>query len=137
MFLKMYTGLSCPKLTEAEFQIQMANNDNTIRVSVSPSDDAVSYVSGIIIEDDYAALGENGLVSYINGLVSDGAELKAGVSDELYSDLFWHTRYYAFAGIRAIMLLPRRSMTVLCTALRLWRVSGLTGHMLSSLPKER
>ena len=98
MFLKMYTGLSCPKLTEAEFQIQMANNDNTIRVSVSPSDDAVSYVSGIIIEDDYAALGENGLVSYINGLVSDGAELKAGVSDELYSDLFWHTRYYAFAA---------------------------------------
>ena len=27
MFLKMYTGLSSPKLTEAEFQIQMANND--------------------------------------------------------------------------------------------------------------
>lgn len=97
--------------------------------SVSPSDDAVSYVSGIIIEDDYAALGENGLVSYINGLVSDGAELKAGVSDA--------NCIRTCSGIRAIMLLPRRSMTVLCTALRLWRVSGLTGHMLSSLPKER
>ena len=128
MFLKMYTGLSCPKLTEAEFQIQMANNDNTIRVSVSPSDDAVSYVSGIIIEDDYAALGENGLVSYINGLVSDGAELKAACPTNCIRTC---------SGIRAIMLLPRRSMTVLCTALRLWRVSGLTGHMLSSLPKER
>lgn len=83
---------------ECNLAISMGSDGNTVRVSVAPSDESVDYLYGIIMEDDYAALGEDGLVSYINDLISEGAELKQGSSSELYSDLFWHTRYYAFAA---------------------------------------
>lgn len=83
---------------ECNLVISMGSDDNTVRVSVAPSDESVDYLYGIIMEDDYAALGEDGLVSYINDLISKGAPLKQGSSSELYSDLFWHTRYYAFAA---------------------------------------
>ncbi len=83
---------------ECNLAISMGSDGNTVRVSVAPSDESVDYLYGIIMEDDYAALGEDGLVAYINELISKGAELKQGSSSELYSDLFWHTRYYAFAA---------------------------------------
>lgn len=83
---------------ECNLAISMGSDGNTVRVSVAPSDESVDYLYGIIMEDDYAALGEDGLVSYINELISKGAPLKQGSSSELYSDLFWHTRYYAFAA---------------------------------------
>lgn len=70
----------------SEFTVDMANDGNTVRVSVVPSDESVSYCTGLIMEDDYAALGEDGLVSYINDQVAS-AELKTGPSTEIYQDL--------------------------------------------------
>lgn len=81
----------------SEFTVDMANDGNTVRVSVVPSDESVSYCTGLIMEDDYAALGEDGLVSYINDQVAS-AELKTGPSTEVYQDLLWQTHYYAFVA---------------------------------------
>ena len=69
----------------SEFTVDMANDGNTVRVSVVPSDESVSYCTGLIMEDDYAALGEDGLVSYINDQVAS-AELKTGPSTEVYQE---------------------------------------------------
>ena len=102
MFSAAVVFASCERndnsVPECNLAISMGSDGNTVRVSVAPSDESVDYLYGIIMEDDYAALGEDGLVSYINELISKGAPLKQGSSSELYSDLFWHTRYYAFAA---------------------------------------
>ena len=77
--------------------MQLGNNEtNTIRVSVIPSDENASYCVGLIMEDEYP--GEDGLVSYIEKYVSEGAELWKGTYNEVYEDLFWNTDYYAFAA---------------------------------------
>lgn len=86
-----------PTITEATFEMQLGNNEtNTIRVSVIPSDENASYCVGLIMEDEYP--GEEGLVSYIEKYVSEGAELWKGTYNEVYEDLFWNTDYYAFAA---------------------------------------
>ena len=86
-----------PTITEATFEMQLGNNEtNTIRVSVTPSDENASYCVGLIMEDEYP--GEDGLVSYIEKYVSEGAELWKGTYNEVYEDLFWNTDYYAFAA---------------------------------------
>lgn len=86
-----------PTITEATFEMQLGNNEtNTIRVSVIPSDENASYCVGLIMEDEYP--GEDGLVSYIEKYVSEGAELWKGTYNEVYEDLFWNTDYYAFAA---------------------------------------
>lgn len=86
-----------PTITEAAFEMQLGNNEtNTIRVSVIPSDENASYCVGLIMEDEYP--GEDGLVSYIEKYVSEGAELWKGTYNEVYEDLFWNTDYYAFAA---------------------------------------
>ena len=95
---------------ECNLAISMGSDGNTVRVSVAPSDESVDYLYGIIMEDDYAALGEDGLVSYINDLISEGAELKQDLLQSCTA---------IFSGIRVITPLLPRSMTEPCTGLPL------------------
>lgn len=82
----------------SDFEISVAQDGNTVRVTVDPSDEGVSYSTGIIMEDDYATIGEDGLASYVTELLSSGAAIEQGVSNELYQDLLWQTTYYVYVA---------------------------------------
>ena len=83
-------------VTEASFEINVSSEENTIAMTVVPSEAEAVYVAGIIMEDDY--VGEDGLTAWIESAVAEGADLRSGNWSERYSDLFWHTKYYAYAA---------------------------------------
>lgn len=86
-------------VAEATFDMAVTQQENTVSVTVVPSDETVSYVHGLIMEDDYEAMGgQEGLTAYVEGLLTEGAELTQGTYSGLYRDLFWHTTYYLFAA---------------------------------------
>lgn len=94
--------LSCERngsVSQTAFEMQVTDNGNQILVTVAPSDENASYLSGIIMEDDWKNMGgTEGLTAYIDSLVGAGAALSAGTTNNRYEDLFWQTKYYAFAA---------------------------------------
>lgn len=94
--------LSCERnesVSQATFEMQVVNDNNSILVTVVPSDESISYFTGIVMEDDWAAMGgEEGLTAYINSLLEAGGTLSSGTVNNRYDDLFWQTGYYAFAA---------------------------------------
>ena len=88
-----------PVVTEAEFEVSLVQEDNSINLTVAPSDENAVYIAGLIMEDDWNAFGgESGLTSYIEELVGSGLQLRSGAWSELYRDLFWQTKYYGFVA---------------------------------------
>ena len=86
--------------SEASFETSIVIDGNDINMTVLPSDSSAVYVSGLIMEDDYAAMGgADGVVSYVEELVANGeAELRSGNYTGLYGDLFWQTKYYSYVA---------------------------------------
>lgn len=86
-------------IPEATFEIELDLVDNQLFMHVSPSSSDAVYTAGIIMEDDYAAMGgSDNLVSYIEDLVNSEGGLLSGNWSEEFSDLFWQTKYYAYAA---------------------------------------
>lgn len=71
---------------------------NTISVAIVPSNPDAAYMTGIIMEDDYLAMGQEGVASYIENLLAEGASPVAGNYNQSFTDLFWNTKYYLYAA---------------------------------------
>lgn len=96
------TLLSCERngsVSQTTFEMQVVNNNNQILVTVVPSDENASYCTGIIMEDDWKNIGgAEGLTAYIDSVAGAGTTISVGATNNRYEDLFWQTKYYAFAA---------------------------------------
>ena len=86
-------------IVETSFEINMAQQDNCITVTIVPSENDAVYITGLVMEDDWTAFGgSDGLLQYINDQIAQGAELSSGTQSRMFEDLFWQTKYYTYAA---------------------------------------
>lgn len=86
-----------PREEESTFEIGVAQENNSISLNIVPSNTAAEYVAGLVIEDEYP--GEEGLTAWIEQRVAEGTDVPfSGNWSGLFSDLFWHTKYYAYVA---------------------------------------